>query len=275
MSSSRQSSISSITGPSSPLIDPQISPESVHVDDADSPNAELDFSSDDELPDDFAAQPDRFNASIIPPLSPTLVLLYLSIPYLKLGPMFLPTSDTPLSQSIPTLLICAAFATFTRELWYMLARYLRKMDIEEVVLDVFARGSDKTLTKLLLRVIVRVGTFVMRVLLASVSLRGSHIPPFLPFFGKLTRRSFCRCAPSSRPRTVRPTCPRAPYREYRSCVAPALWSTFACRQADYICDIGVLFGLLDMVGCGNLRPRERNIIYGSSLAKTRCPLAGN
>ena len=55
------------------------------------------------------------------------------------------------------------------------------MDIEEVVLDVFARGSDKTRTRLLLRVIVRVGTFVMRVLLASVSLRGSHIPTFLPF----------------------------------------------------------------------------------------------
>jgi hypothetical protein len=275
MSSSRQSSIGSTTGPSSPLIGPQLSPELVHVDDADFPNAELDFSSDDELPDDFAAQPDRFNASIIPPLSPTLVLLYLSIPYLKLGPMFLPTSNTPLSQSIPTLLICAAFATFTRELWYLLARYLRKMDIEEVVLDVFARGSDKTGTRLLLRVIVRVGTFVMRVLLASVSLRGSHIPPFLPFLGKLTCRSFCRCAPSSRPRTVRPTCPRAPYRYYRPCVAPVLWSTFACCQADYICDMGIIFGLLDMAGCGNLRPRQRNIIYGPSLAKTWCPLAGN
>lgn len=174
MSSSRQSSISSTTGPSSPLIGPQHSPELVHVNDDDFPNAELDFSSDDdELADDFAAQHDRFNASVIPPLSPILVLLYLSIPYLKLGPMFLPASDTPLSHSIPTLLICAAFATFTRELWYLLARYLRKMDIEEIVLDVFARGSDKMRTRLFLRAIVRVGTFVMRVLLASVSLRGS------------------------------------------------------------------------------------------------------
>ena len=275
MSSSRQSSISSTTGPSSPLIDPQPSPELVHVNDADFPNVELDFSSDDELPDDFPGQTDRFNASIIPPLSPTLVLLYLSIPYLKLGPIFLPTSDTPLSQSIPTLLICAAFAAFTRELWYLLARYLRKMDIEEVVLDVFARGSDKARTRLLLRVIVRVGTFVMRVLLASVSLRGSHILPLLPFLGKLTCRSFCRCAPPSRTRTFRPTCPRAPYRWYRTCIAPALWSTFACRQADYIRDMDVIFGLLDMVGRGNLRPRERNIIYGYSLGKTWCPLAGN
>jgi hypothetical protein len=176
MSSSRQSSIGSTTGPSSPLIGPRLSPELVHADDADFPNTELDFSSDDEQSDDFAAQPDRLNASIIPPLSPTHVLLYLSIPYLKLGPMFLPASDTPLSQSIPTLLICAAFATFTRELWYLLARYLRKMDIEEVVLDVFARGSDKARRRLLLRLIVRVG--------------GSHIP-LLSFFGKLTCSSFC------------------------------------------------------------------------------------
>jgi hypothetical protein len=179
MSLSRHSSVSSTTGSSSPLVGPQPSPELVLVNDADLPNEELDFSSDDELPDNLAGQPDRFNTTVIPPLSPALILLYLSIPYLKLGPMFLPTSDTPLSHSIPTLLICGAFATFTRELWYLLARYLRKTDIEEIVLDVFARGSDKTRTRVLLRIIVRVGTFVMRVLLASVSLRGSHIPPFL------------------------------------------------------------------------------------------------
>lgn len=169
--SSRRSSPSS-TESSSPLVDSQSSPELVLVNDVDNPNEELDFSSDDE---DFAAQPDRVNTSVIPPLSPTLILLYLSIPYLKLGPIFLPTSDIPLSQSIPTLLICASFALFTRELWYLLARYLREMDIEAVVLDVFARGSNKARTRLLLRATVRVGTLTMRVLLASVSLRGPHI----------------------------------------------------------------------------------------------------
>ena len=173
MSLSRHSSPSS-SEPSSPLVGSHSHPELVLVNDVNNPNEELDFSSDDE---DFAAQPDRFNTSVIPPLSPTLILLYLSIPYLKLGPIFLPTSDTPLSQSIPTLLICASFALFTRELWYLLARYLREMDIEEVVLDVFTRGSDETRTRLLLRSAVRVGTFTMRVLLASVSLRGPHISP--------------------------------------------------------------------------------------------------
>lgn len=272
MSSSRRSSSSSIAGPSTPLVGPHSSPELVLVNDVDSPNEELDFSSDD---DDFGAQPDRLNASVIPPLSPTLILLYLSIPYLKLGPMFLPASDTPLSHSIPTLLICASFATFTRELWYLLARYLRKMDIEEVVLDVFARGSDKSRPRLLLRSIVRVGTFTMRVLLASVSLRGADIFSSSLFPEEFTCRSFRRCTSSSYPRTFLAPRARARYGYYCSCVAPFLCSTFACRQTDYICNMGVFFGLLDMAGGGFLRPRERNIVYGPSLAKTWCPLAGN
>ena len=274
MSLSRHSSPSSTAGPSSPLVGSQSSPELVLVNDVDhfNPNEELDFSSDDE---DFATQPDRLNASVIPPLSPTLILLYLSIPYLKLGPIFLPTSDTPLSHSIPTLLICASFALFTRELWYLLARYLREMDIEEVVLDVFARGSDKARTRLLLRATVRVGTFTMRVLLASVSLRGSHIPPLLSFTEELTCCSFCRCTPPSFPRTFPPPRTGAPYGYRRSPVAPPLRSTFARCQTDYICNIGIIFGLLDMAGCGILRPRERNIVYGSSLGETWCPLAGN
>lgn len=272
MSSSRRSSTSSTAEPSSPLVGAHSSPELVLVTDADSPNEELDFSSDD---DDFSAQPDRLNASVIPPLSPTLILLYLSIPYLKLGPMFLPASDTPLSQSIPTLLICACFATFTRELWYLLARYLRKMDIEEVVLDVFARGPDKTRTRLLLRAIVRVGTFTMRVLLASVSLRGAYI--YLLFLSpeELTCHSFCRCTPSSRPHTFPTPRQGAPHGYHRSCATPPLFSTLARCQADYICNMGIVFGLLDMAGCGIPRPFERNVVYGSSLAETWRPLAGN
>ena len=39
--------------------------------------------------------------------------------------------------------------------------------------------------------------------------------------------------------------------------------------------MGVVIGLPDLAGCGNLRPRERNIIYRSSLAKTWRPLARN
>ncbi|KAI0300312.1 hypothetical protein BC826DRAFT_905657 [Russula brevipes] len=182
MSESRRSSTSSMAGPSSPLINPQSSPELVLVNDADSPNEELDFSSEDELSDEFSAQPDRLNASAIPPLSPTHILLYLTVPYLKLGPMFLPTSDTPLSHSIPTLLVCAAFAAFTRDLWFLLARYLGKMDMEDVILDVFARGSDRARTRFLLRSIVRVGTLTMRILLAAVSLHVSAdaLLPFVP-----------------------------------------------------------------------------------------------
>jgi len=251
MSSSRRSSTSSTAGSSSPLIDPQSSPELVLVNDTDTPNEELDFSSDDESPDQDGAQPDRLIASI-PPLPPTLVLLYLFIPYLKLGPMFLPTSDTPLSRTLPTLFICAAFAVTTRELWYLLARYLRKMDIEDVILDAFARGSNNTRSKVLLRIIVRVGTIGMRVLLASVSLRGLHIPYLLLSPEELTCRSLCGCTPPSHPRTLSRFCPRAPHGHSCSRIASPLCRAFAGCKANHMRNGGIIFGLPGMAGCGIL-----------------------
>jgi hypothetical protein len=133
-SSSRRSSTSSTGG----LVSPQPPPELVLVNEVESPNQELNFSSDNEMSDEFSARLDRLTASAIPPLS--LVLLYLSVPYLKLGPMFLAFSDAPLSHTIPTLIVCALFAALTRRMWYLLARYLRKTDTEDVILDVLARG---------------------------------------------------------------------------------------------------------------------------------------
>ncbi|KAH9080572.1 hypothetical protein EDB83DRAFT_2340171 [Lactarius deliciosus] len=176
MSSSRRSSTSSTGG----LASPQPPPELVLVNEVDFPNEELDFSSDDEMSDDFSARLDRLNASTIPPLSPTLVLLYLSVPYLKSGPMFLAFSDAPLSHTIPTLIVCALFAALTRQMWYLLAKYLRKTDTEEVILDILARGGGKARTRFLLRVIVRAGTSTLRILLASVYLRAS-VDALLPF----------------------------------------------------------------------------------------------
>jgi hypothetical protein len=198
MSSSGRSSTSSIAGPSSPLISPHASPELVLVNETDSSNEELHFSSDDEHPDEVSARPDRLNTPAIPTLSPTVILLYLSILYLKLGPMFLPTSDIPLSQSLPTLAGCAIFAASARHMWYLLARYLRKVDMEDVILDVFARNAARRRTRLL-RTIVRFGTLTMRVLLASVSLRGSPYPFRALCLKKLTCHSLGGCTVSPRP----------------------------------------------------------------------------
>lgn len=178
MSSSQRSSTSSADG----LVSPQPPPELVLVNDVDSPNEELDFSSDDEMSDHFSAGFDRLNSSAIPPLPPTLVFLYLSVPYLKSGPIFLAFCDAPLSHTIPTLLVCALFAALTRQLWYLLARYLRKTDTEDVILDILARGVGKERTRFHLRTIVRVGTSALRILLASVYLRASvdALIPFVP-----------------------------------------------------------------------------------------------
>ncbi|KAI0269803.1 hypothetical protein BC834DRAFT_863448 [Gloeopeniophorella convolvens] len=176
MSSSRRSStssVASIAGPSSPLLSPPSSPGLVLVNEAETRNEAFDLSSDDELSDEVSAQLDRLNTSAIPPLSPTLVFLYLSVPYLKLGPLFLPNSDTPLSHSIPTLLVCALFAALTRQMWYILARYLKKMDMEEIILDVYARGAGKARTRQFLRSVVKLFTRTTRILLATIYLRVS------------------------------------------------------------------------------------------------------
>lgn len=90
---------------------------------------------------------------------------------------------------------------------------------------------------------------------------------------ELTCRSLCGCASSSRPH-ARP-CPSAPHGCSCSRLASPLCSTFACCQADYLCNMGVIFGLLDVAGRGVLCPRKRNIFSRSSWAKARCPLARN
>ncbi|KAI9443188.1 hypothetical protein H4582DRAFT_1923024 [Lactarius indigo] len=169
MSSSRRSSTSSTEG----LVSPQPPPELVLVNDVDSLNEELDFSSDDEMSDDFSARLDRLNASTIPPLSPTLVLLYLSVPYLKSGPMFLAFSDTPLSHTIPNVNCVRSFRR---------AHPSNVVSASQVSSPnghgrghprySCARWRQGTYT-VLLRVIVRVGTSTLRILLASVYLRGS------------------------------------------------------------------------------------------------------
>ncbi|KAI0058266.1 hypothetical protein BV25DRAFT_1891581 [Artomyces pyxidatus] len=187
MSSSRRSSSSSQSsqaGPSAPLISPHS--ELILVQDEEEEDATrneaFDFSSDDDLADDLDTQSERLKASAIPPLSPTLVFLYLLTPFLKLGPMLVPTSDTPLSHSIPALVVFSLLAAASRQLLYMLSKYVHKTDLEEVVLDTFARGGGKERTRQMLRWTMRLGTGTVRVLLATVYLRQSVdvVLPYIP-----------------------------------------------------------------------------------------------
>ncbi|TFY80641.1 hypothetical protein EWM64_g3372 [Hericium alpestre] len=162
MSSSRRSSVSSvdsITNQSTPLLGPaeqdEPSPTLVLVHDEEAQNESFDFLSDDDLEDDFSTQVDRLGTSPIPLLSPTLIFLYLLTPYLKLGAMFLPSTDLALSRSVPALLIFALFSAAARYMWYMLAKYIGRADLEEIVLDAFARSRSHEQRRSILRGLVR------------------------------------------------------------------------------------------------------------------------
>lgn len=147
------------------------------VHDQEDDNSPFDFDSDDD-DEDNSPQFDVRRASN-PPLDPSLVFLYLLVPYLKLGAMFLPHTELPLKYSLPPLLVFAGLSAFSRQIWYMLARYLRTADLEDVILDSFARGRGKERRRSILRGIVRSGTGGLRVLLATVYLRGPFTDHFL------------------------------------------------------------------------------------------------
>jgi hypothetical protein len=140
------------------------------VHDSDDSNTPFDFTSDDEDDDDNSPRFEVRRASI-PPLGPSVVFLYLLSPYLKLGAFFLPHTMLPLKHGLPSFLLFAGLSAFARHIWYKLARYMRTADLEDVILDAFARGRGKERPRSILRSTVRAGTGALRVLLATIYLR--------------------------------------------------------------------------------------------------------
>ncbi|KAF9560903.1 hypothetical protein CPC08DRAFT_707773 [Agrocybe pediades] len=110
---------------------------------------------------------------VFPPLPPISVFLYLFAPLLKLGALDLPNSGLPLKYGLPTLLLSALASAFTRQVWYMLARYLRKADMSAVVVETFARGRGKERQRMVIRGLVRTGIGVVGMLLSVTYFRYS------------------------------------------------------------------------------------------------------
>ncbi|KAF8813739.1 hypothetical protein BYT27DRAFT_7180497 [Phlegmacium glaucopus] len=121
-------------------------------------------------------------STVFPPLRPSLVFLYLLAPYLKLGALNLPNSRLPLKYSLLALFTSALASVFSRQIWYMLARYLRNANLTEVVLDTFARGRGKEQRRMVLRGSVRAGTGILLILVAVTYLRYALylLQPLLP-----------------------------------------------------------------------------------------------
>ncbi|KAJ7643929.1 hypothetical protein FB45DRAFT_823717 [Roridomyces roridus] len=176
------SSEGSSSGESSPILSNFNSSTSlILVHDDEEPTSPFDFRDNDD--GDEPESPDfEIRRHFSPAMAPSLVFLYLLSPYLKLGALLLPNTQHPLKYGIPLLIAFAILSAFSRQIWYMLARYMRKADLEDIVLDAFALGRGKERRRAWLRSLVRGGTGLLRVLLAVIYLRESvHILlPLLP-----------------------------------------------------------------------------------------------
>ncbi|KAI0693214.1 hypothetical protein BC835DRAFT_1354479 [Cytidiella melzeri] len=122
-----------------------------------------------------------------PSLSSLAVFLYLLSPLLKLGALLSPLSGGQgLRESLPALFFFATLCALTRQIWYMLARYVRRPDMEEIVLQTFARragrGREGERKRRWIVRIVRFNTGLLRVLVIALYLRASTdaIIPALP-----------------------------------------------------------------------------------------------
>jgi hypothetical protein len=124
--------------------------------------------------DDIVSPIFEIRRTTIPPLHPRTVFLYLLAPFLKFGALnILPAADRlDLKYGLPALFLSAICSAFSRQLWYMLARYLRKAEVPEVLCDTFAKARGKEKQRNFIRFSVKVGTAVASSLLAILYLHG-------------------------------------------------------------------------------------------------------
>jgi hypothetical protein len=140
-------------------------------------SSHFELSSSDDEHDDDDHTPFRSSSSgqRAEPLSATAVALYLLAPYLKLGAMLLPDAQLPLQLGLPALFLFAALSAFSRQIWYMLARYFCTVDFETVILDVLV-GKRQERAREIFRSLSRAGTVFLRTLLATIYLKGPSSP---------------------------------------------------------------------------------------------------
>lgn len=195
ISSSRRSSLDSLAG--SPLASPTLSAspysptDSISVLDSTSalvllPNQDeedsFEFSSDEEHEEH---DPQLEIAKLaIPPLPAATVFLYLLAPYLRLGAILVPNGITSLKFGLVNLFVAAALSVFSRNLWFLLARYLRKSTAEDIFLEVIAKGisTAKRRRREKIRRLLFCVTGLLRILMTSMYLRGQSYHSYFAVF---------------------------------------------------------------------------------------------
>ena len=175
----RLSSESSITDDESPDL-PESALDSsaalILLHDSEASNVPFDFTDDEDSERDESSNLvspvfDMRKSTVFPPLRPSLVFLYLLAPYLKLGALDLINSRLPLKYGLLALLASALASVYSRQIWYKLARYLRKADVTEIVLDTYTRRRSKVRRRMVLRGSVKVGNGILSILVAVTYLR--------------------------------------------------------------------------------------------------------
>lgn len=148
----------------------------VHDDSGEPQNINFDFSDDEDGEDDgdIVSPVFEIRRTSIPQLPPVRVFLYLLSPFLKLGALTtLTVADRlPLKYGLPALFVCAIASAFSRQVWYLLARYMRKADLMEIVCDTFAKSRRKEKQRKFIRSSAKLGTALFSSLLAVLYLHG-------------------------------------------------------------------------------------------------------
>lgn len=224
------------------------------VDDPDPDPISFEFTSDDDG-DEEDEQLDSLHSPSVPSLPATSVFLYLLTPFLKLGAIQIidASREVQLQWAVSALLVFAVLSALTRQVWYMLAKYVRRADMETVLLETFARGRGRDRLRNVIRQVVRFSIGLFRVLLTVVYLRGTSV-----FFSGYTKRfefllrSLCRCSSPFVPRDSSSTYPHTPDNcpriERSTVVLPKLpgWCNCIIYQLDFcrhICSLAHRHGI--------------------------------
>ena len=108
-------------------------------------------------------------------LPPSVVFGYFLSPCLKLGAMLVLSSQASLKVSVPALAVFSFLSIFSRQIWFLLARYVKKSDVGDIVAEAVARGRRKAEVRSFTRTVSRIASGLVRLLLATLYLRRKYL----------------------------------------------------------------------------------------------------
>lgn len=227
--------------------------------DEDQENDASSFSFSDEEDQDglLASSSPALSSTPTPLLSPSSAFVHFLAPCLKLGAVATLTSHLPLKFAIPALLIFSALAAFARQVWFLLARYVRKADLAEIAIEAFAKRKGQEKSKRAIRESSRWGTIATRWLLTVVYLRGSFLHAHKAIFCLIMTDLPCSLcvnhhADTSTHHTTRSiTC--VYHRRLHPLCSAIHHCEVSCEQTDHLYRLVVRGDLHCMARCSDLR----------------------